>query len=219
MKVPRLLLVAAAVYIALFAGYWRWVERSGDFVVAGQRGDSFGLLNAFFSGLALFGVVYAIVLQSQELELQRQDIRQNREELARAATAQEQSQRALVASMHSQVFKAARDTLQSEDVRQARRQVITRHLAGNLNTNGADREAAEIVCHTYNFVGQMVRYELLPREYIVDSWADSIRKSWSAVSPLVGKYRRERDFPDHWSDFEYLAKLAYERAGQECPTA
>ena len=54
----------------------------------GQFGDAFGFVNALFSGLALAGVVYTILLQHAEL-------RQNTKELKRAASAQEKSERAL----------------------------------------------------------------------------------------------------------------------------
>lgn len=58
-----------------------WAER-------GQMGDQFGAVNALFSGLALAGVVVAILMQREELALQR-------EELRKSVTAQEESQKAL----------------------------------------------------------------------------------------------------------------------------
>jgi hypothetical protein len=42
----------------------------------------FGAVNALFSGLALLGTIYAVVLQQRELELQRQELIQSRAELA-----------------------------------------------------------------------------------------------------------------------------------------
>jgi uncharacterized membrane protein len=61
-----------------------WPER-------GLFGDTFGAVNALFSALAFAGVLYAIRLQSAELSLQRQELRETREELARTAKAQEVS--------------------------------------------------------------------------------------------------------------------------------
>ncbi len=40
----------------------------------GQFGDLFGGINALFSGLALAGVVTAVILQSHELQLQRTEL-------------------------------------------------------------------------------------------------------------------------------------------------
>jgi hypothetical protein len=62
-----------------------------DLAHRGQAGDLFGSINALFSGLAFAGVIVAILLQREELELQRHEIAANRVELARAATAQEES--------------------------------------------------------------------------------------------------------------------------------
>lgn len=51
-----------------------WAER-------GTFGDMFGAVNALFSGLAFAGVIYAIILQRQELRLQRLELEQTRKEL------------------------------------------------------------------------------------------------------------------------------------------
>ena len=55
----------------------------------GPFGDTFGALNALFSGLALGGVILAIFLQRQELIYQREELRLTREQLRRSAEAQE----------------------------------------------------------------------------------------------------------------------------------
>jgi hypothetical protein len=52
-------------------------------------GDIYNSLSALFSGLAFAGVIYAILLQRNELELQRKELRQTRKELERTAAAQE----------------------------------------------------------------------------------------------------------------------------------
>lgn len=61
-----------------------WPNR-GDF------GSMFGVTGSLFSGLALAGVVYAILLQRHELALQREELKLTRQELQRAAKAQEDS--------------------------------------------------------------------------------------------------------------------------------
>ena len=52
----------------------------------------FGAVNALFSGFALAGVIYAILLQRKELSLQRRELELNRQELSRSAEAQERGQ-------------------------------------------------------------------------------------------------------------------------------
>ena len=45
-----------------------------------KLGDSFGSLNALFSGLALAGIVFTILLQRKELSLQRDELKETRKE-------------------------------------------------------------------------------------------------------------------------------------------
>jgi len=56
-------------------------------------GDSFGLINSLFSGLAFAGIIYTIILQRKELALQRQELKETRMELERSANAQEKSEK------------------------------------------------------------------------------------------------------------------------------
>lgn len=46
----------------------------------GVFGDQFGSVNALFSGFALAGIIYTIVLQKKELSLQREELEETREE-------------------------------------------------------------------------------------------------------------------------------------------
>ena len=55
-----------------------------------ELGDAFNILNTIFAGLALLGVIVAIVLQSRELALQRKEIASTRVELSRTAKANEE---------------------------------------------------------------------------------------------------------------------------------
>ncbi len=71
---------------AAYAFYNLYSEHGWD--VKGQFGDTFGALNALFSGLAFAGVIYTILLQRKELKL-------TREELKKAAEAQTKSEEAL----------------------------------------------------------------------------------------------------------------------------
>ena len=45
---------------------------------SGTFGDTFGAINALFSGWAFLGVIVAIILQKKELEEQRKEIRESR---------------------------------------------------------------------------------------------------------------------------------------------
>ncbi len=90
------ILLIVVILLATFPIYFLTVGHFyPDMALRGQFGDLFGGLNAFFSGLAFLGVIYAIFLQRGELELQREELKLTREELARTAEAQEKSERAL----------------------------------------------------------------------------------------------------------------------------
>lgn len=67
----------------------------------GLFGDMFGGINAVFSGLAFLGVIYAIIIQREELKLQREELALTRDELKRSAQAQENSERALLKQAES----------------------------------------------------------------------------------------------------------------------
>lgn len=75
--------------VLILFGLDNWSER-------GTFGDLFGAVNALFSGLAFAGLIYTIVLQKQDLELQRNEISLNRTELKKTAKAQQNSEKALI---------------------------------------------------------------------------------------------------------------------------
>ena len=58
----------------IFGWFDTWQDR-------GTFGDMFGAVNTLFSGLAFAGIIFAIILQSKELELQRSELELTREEL------------------------------------------------------------------------------------------------------------------------------------------
>lgn len=217
LTLPKVSIIFLGVFIVWIATPYalRYLHPNLDLPARGQLGDLFGTVNALFSGLAFAGVIVAIILQHEELELQRHEIAANRIELARTATAQEESREALRKTIEAQTFRTAMDLLQAENVRQARYIVLSRLRAVPIELwKEADRSAAETVCHTYNSVGLMVRYKMIPLEYIVDSWGSSIRRTWKVVKPLVKRYRQRRQSGDHWVDYEYLAQQTILRQRQ-----
>lgn len=88
--------------ISIFFDKW---QTSGVF------GDSFGAINALFSGLAFAGIIYTILLQRKELALQRLELIETRIELKRAADAQEKSEKALVEQTRSMKLTAKLNAL------------------------------------------------------------------------------------------------------------
>jgi hypothetical protein len=79
-----------------------------DFVRSyNELGDSYGALNALFSGLAFAGVIVAILLQSAELRLQREELEDTRQVMEKHAEAAEQQRVALKAQRRAQLLQAA----------------------------------------------------------------------------------------------------------------
>lgn len=75
--------------ILIIFGLDNWSDR-------GTFGDLYGAVNALFSGLAFAGLIYTIVLQKRDLELQRNEIALNRAELKKTSKAQQNSEKALI---------------------------------------------------------------------------------------------------------------------------
>ncbi|MEK7760049.1 MAG: putative phage abortive infection protein [Nitrospirota bacterium] len=75
-----LLFVMAVIFVL---GVWYYAKISLEQLEATDRGtfgDMFGGVNALFSGLAFAGVIYAILLQREELGLQREELIKTRAE-------------------------------------------------------------------------------------------------------------------------------------------
>jgi hypothetical protein len=107
-------------------------------------------------------------------------------------------------------YKAIVEILQAEDVLSAREYVFNKLPDKSFKSwNKKDRREAEKVCRSYDAVGQMVRHEFLPKEYVVDSWGNSLRRSWPILSPLVLACREEWNYAEVWDDFDWLANEAY----------
>jgi len=110
----------------------------------------------------------------------------------------------------AQSYSVARGILQDEEIRQARKAIFELGRKGKKleKWNKSDIKNAEMVCHTYDSVGQMVRNNLLKKKVVIDNWGPSLRRSWPILEPLVNKYRSEWDAPEVWDDFEWLADKA-----------
>ncbi|MFZ2159534.1 MAG: hypothetical protein WAV72_25905 [Bradyrhizobium sp.] len=180
----------------------------------GQLGDLFGSINALFSGLAFAGVVFAILLQRQELALQRQELKETRLEMKRTADAQEQAQQALNQTIWAQSFKVALDILEEPKTMRARQTVWThRDAIHSIHVdlvNEGIMADAQHVARSFEAVGTMVRKGLLPADYIIDTWSVPIARQWMITEPYLDKLRGDRGDPFIGQDFEYLAKAANE---------
>ena len=67
-----------AVWLAVLFGGMNYF---GQIEMLGQFGDMFGSLNVLFTGLALAALIYTILLQKEQNDLQSQQLEEQREEL------------------------------------------------------------------------------------------------------------------------------------------
>ena len=67
----------------------------GDNNNAGTFGDSFGFVNSLLSAFAFAGVILTLVMQSRELEMQREELVESRKQYEKMAVAQEESEKRL----------------------------------------------------------------------------------------------------------------------------
>lgn len=81
---PTLLFVGV---IIVYVVFWLVIDcKIGDPDTRGVFGDKFGAINALFSGLAFAGLILTLILQREELSLQRDELEQTREELSKQRT-------------------------------------------------------------------------------------------------------------------------------------
>ena len=83
-KIAVFSFIAVISLVFIYAGFLiivTWPLSDLSISKSGTFGDSFGLLNALFSGLAFAGLIVAILLQREELSLQRQELKETRAEL------------------------------------------------------------------------------------------------------------------------------------------
>lgn len=80
-KIPATKIAIFSILFVVILWSLTWLFSFLETETRGTLGDMFGTLNALFSGLAFVGVVYAILLQREQLRLQRDDNELTRKEL------------------------------------------------------------------------------------------------------------------------------------------
>jgi hypothetical protein len=65
-------------------------------------------------------------------------------------------------------------------------------------------ESIKLVSRTYDAVGMMAQWGMIPQEIIVDSWCDSIRRLWPICEPYILAERSSRKAKEFWDDFQWL---------------
>jgi hypothetical protein len=87
----------------------------------GEMAKNFSIAESVFSGIAMLGVIAAIILQREELRLQREELAETRQELQKAADAQEQTadalkQSAAAAGLQADAAQATLEFFKAQDL-------------------------------------------------------------------------------------------------------
>ena len=115
-KIPRFVYVFAAIIFGVWAMTPIVIScLIPDAADRGTFGDLFGSINALFSGWAFLGVIVAIILQREELELQRGEIRNAR--IAQQQTAASLAYRNEMEALHAEVDRAWNERGRRREIR------------------------------------------------------------------------------------------------------
>ena len=111
-------------------------------------------------------------------------------------------------------FSIILSTLQSEDIREARK-IILGSNEPYSNWTIDLKNNAEKVGQTYDTIGIMLKRGVVPYSYVVEEWHDSIIKSWEKMKDMIHEHRGYRR-DDFWDDFETLYNKSVEFEKKSC---
>jgi hypothetical protein len=170
-----------------------WTEK-------GQAGDQYGSINALFSGLAFAGVIIAILLQREELALQRKELRES-------VAAQDKAQHALTHTLWAQNFKVVLDIIEAPDVVAVRGYLYEHReyfMAPREEWSQVMIDASGKATRSFEGAGTIVRNGLLPLEYL-KPWTLPVSRCWEILGSDLLRLREQRKDPFLGADFEWLA--------------
>lgn len=130
--------ILCAPFIAIMLNGLAQVLVEQDLKALAAYGDSFGGLNALFSGLAFAGLIWTILLQRKELSLQRLELSETRKELKKSAAAQEEASKhqeklALLQAYSTSVSVLLEKEKSTREERHRIRDLITRTTNHTVN--------------------------------------------------------------------------------------
>lgn len=108
----NLFLAIALISLIIFAWLLSYSKYSGDPTIEkiSELGDAFGALNTLFSGLAFAGVILAIFLQQQGLELQKKELNDTKNELRKQSANQVTASKLQAYSTLLEMYQKQRDS-------------------------------------------------------------------------------------------------------------
>lgn len=139
-----LLIIVVALVVTAWGGSGYLLSKMKD---RGTFGDMFGAVNALFSGLAFAGVIFAILLQREELSLQRKELELTRSELAGQKNEMELQNKTLLKQKFENTFFSL---LEQHNIALDK---ITTHTFRSLEGGSTIRENSLSVTLKVNLIG------------------------------------------------------------------
>jgi hypothetical protein len=160
----------------------------------GQLGDTFGLLNALFTGLAFTGLLYTAYLQYLQLKAQEKEIHD-----------------AANVDTHRQFFELVRFL---NEERESRKMIYDAH-AGHCEWNDpALMEAGAMVCGQFNIAGVLAKQNPRLKELIVENYGRTAITLHELLSKQREEFLKERG-SDYCKEFDWLVEQMKESASQK----
>ncbi|MFN3827707.1 MAG: putative phage abortive infection protein [Micavibrio sp.] len=145
-------IILAIIFMIAVVNVWLWFWVGLDYFIndensRGTFGDKFGAINSLFSGLAFAGLIYAILLQREELSLTREELSGQRmefEEQNRTLRRQQFDNAFFqMLSLHNEIVNSLQaNTLRGRSVFERILAQINQHVGSVVSKQGTEKSVA-----------------------------------------------------------------------------
>lgn len=175
--------------------YW-WVPRHYTAPHgAGEFGDMFGVANAVFSGVALIGVVFAVVLQTLELKNQIREMEKTTGELAKQTSL-------LRSQLGFDAWLKAQEIFTDRRFMRERGLIFARLKEPGNQWTPEQTAAAPHVCRKMDALARLI--PALDRKLAIDTWDDPFAKAWYLLKDVVEEERKATGWGQKWAAFQQI---------------
>ncbi|MBO6793541.1 MAG: hypothetical protein JJ895_06505 [Balneolaceae bacterium] len=192
------LIILTIIALIIYFVFDNWTDR-------GTFGDMFGAINTLFSGLAFAGVIYAIILQSRELELQRREMRASRSEYRFSNRLRKM-----------EILNDFYNRYESEYYRKIRKESAELILAAKeLPTdNSSHTKSIDDLLNFFQELGILLKHEILDVEFVANRFATESRAFYLLTHEYIIKVQDDEG-PLVWESVCYLINKINEHLEDE----
>jgi hypothetical protein len=186
-----LFIVVIIIQILLGFGIYVYIEGWGN---RGTFGDMFGAVNTLFSGLAFAGVIYAIILQGRELELQREELRASRKEYQFSNKLKKM-----------EILNDFYERYESDYYRIIRRdsaKLILNQSELPPNNSSITKPIDDLL-NFFQELGILLKHDILDAKFVSNRFASEARCLFFMLKPYIDSVRKSEG-PEVWESVDYL---------------